>query len=64
MIFLQSIGEKLEQQTLLKDESGAKKRRTRVARLFPSISFCERLVITIAMRIHEEWVSGNKYMTM
>ena len=40
------------------------KRRTRVARLFPSISSCERLVITIAMRIHEEWVSGNKYMTM
>lgn len=40
------------------------KRRTRVARLFPSISSYERLVITIAMRIHEEWVFGNKYMAM
>jgi len=39
------------------------KRRTRVARLFPSISSCERLVITIAMRIHEEWAPGKKYLT-
>jgi putative transposase len=40
------------------------KRRTRVARLFPSIESCERLVVTIAMRMHEEWASGKKYMTM
>jgi len=40
------------------------KRRTRVARLFPSIKSCERLVVTIAMRIHEEWGSGKKYLTM
>jgi transposase-like protein len=38
------------------------KRRTRVARLFPSVTSCERLVVTIAMRIHEEWASGKKYM--
>jgi transposase-like protein len=38
------------------------KRRTRIARLFPSIGSCERLVTTIAMRIHEEWMSGKKYM--
>jgi putative transposase len=31
------------------------KRRTRTVRLFPIIESCERLVITIAMRIHEEW---------
>lgn len=40
------------------------KRRTRVARLFPSISSCERLVTTIAMRTHEEWATGPKYMSM
>jgi putative transposase len=40
------------------------KRRTRVVRLFPSVASCERLVITIAMRIHEEWASGKKYLTM
>ena len=39
------------------------KRRTRVARLFPSVASCERLVVTIAMRIHEEWVSGKRYLT-
>jgi putative transposase len=38
------------------------KRRTRIARLFPSIASCERLVVTIAMRIHEEWASGKKYL--
>ena len=40
------------------------KRRTRTARLFPSIASCERLVVTIAMRIHEEWASGKKYQTL
>ena len=38
------------------------KRRTRIVRLFPSVESCERLVIRIAMDIHEEWVSGKKYM--
>lgn len=40
------------------------KRRTRVARLFPSVESCERLVVTIAMRINEEWATGNKYVTI
>lgn len=40
------------------------KRRTNVARLFPSVESCERLVVTIAMKIHEEWASGKKYLTM
>jgi putative transposase len=40
------------------------KRRTRIVRLFSSIESCERLVVTIAMRIHEEWGSGKKYMNM
>ena len=40
------------------------KRRTRSVRLFPSVKSCERLVITIAMRIHEEWASGKKYLTL
>lgn len=39
------------------------KRRTRIARLFPSVESCERLVVRVAMDIHEEWVSGKKYMT-
>jgi putative transposase len=40
------------------------KRRTRIARLFPSVESCERLVVMIAMGIHEEWATGKKYMTL
>lgn len=40
------------------------KRRTRVARLFPNIASCERLITAIGVEIHEEWVSGKRYMTM
>jgi transposase-like protein len=38
------------------------KRRTRVVRLFPSVESCERLVITLSMRIHEEWSTSNRYL--
>ena len=38
------------------------KRRTQVARLFPSVESCERLVVTIAMRIHEEWATDKRYL--
>lgn len=40
------------------------KRRTRVARLFPNIESCERLIGAVAMEIHEEWASGKRYMSM
>lgn len=40
------------------------KRRTKAVRLFPNIESCERLVVTIAMRIHEEWAVGNRYLTV
>lgn len=40
------------------------KRRTRVARLFPSIESCERLIIALAAEIHEEWAAGKRYMLM
>ena len=38
------------------------KRRTRVAGLFPSVESCERLVVSIGIRIHEDWSTGKKYM--
>lgn len=40
------------------------KRRTRVIRIFPSIASCERVVTMIALGIHEEWVTGRKYLTI
>ena len=39
------------------------KRRTRVARLFPNEESCERLVSAILVEIHEDWISGRKYLT-
>lgn len=38
------------------------KRRTRVARLFPNEASCERLVTAVVMEIHEEWISGKRYL--
>lgn len=40
------------------------KRRTRIVRLFPSVESCERLVVTIAMGIHEDWCTGKRYLLM
>jgi transposase-like protein len=40
------------------------KRRTRVARLFPSVESCLRLIASVALEQHEEWVSGKKYMVL
>ncbi len=40
------------------------KRRTRVAGLFPSVESCERLVVSVAIRLHEDWSTGKKYMDM
>ena len=40
------------------------KRRTRVARIFPNVASCERLVGAILMEISEEWQAGVIYLTL
>jgi putative transposase len=40
------------------------KRRTRVAVLFPNKESALRLVTGVIIEIHEEWVTGNKYLEM
>lgn len=40
------------------------RRRTRVARIFPNIASCERLVSAIAMEISEEWIAGKIYLNL
>jgi putative transposase len=55
---------KIRTNNLLERMNQEQKRRTTIVRLFPSIESCERLVITIAMRIHEDWSSSKRYMTM
>lgn len=55
---------KIRTNNLVERINKEQKRRTRVVGLFPSIESCERLVVTIAMGIHEEWASGRKYMAV
>ena len=54
---------KIRTNNLLERMNQEQKRRTKSVRLFPSIESCERLATAIAMRIHEEWGAGPKYMT-
>ena len=38
------------------------KRRAKVARLFPNPESCLRLATAVVGEIHEEWISGRKYL--
>ena len=40
------------------------KRRTRVVRLFPNESSCERLISAVLVELHEEWLTGKVYLNM
>jgi len=40
------------------------RRRTRVARVFPSIESGERLMTSVVVEVHEDWISGRKYLTV
>lgn len=39
------------------------KRRTRVVRVFPNEASCERLVTAMLQEVHEDWISGNIYLS-
>jgi len=53
---------KIRTNNLMERMNEEQRRRTRTVRLFPSIESCERLVITIAMRINEEWSTSKRYL--
>jgi len=40
------------------------KRRTRVATLFPNEESCLRLVSAVLIELHEEWITGKRYLDM
>lgn len=40
------------------------RRRTRVATLFPNVASCERLITAVLQGIHEEWITGKRYLDM
>lgn len=40
------------------------RRRTRVARIFPNVESCERLIGAIVMEISENWIAGKIYLNL
>lgn len=40
------------------------RRRTRVATLFPNVASCERLITAVLQGVHEEWITGKRYLDM
>jgi transposase-like protein len=40
------------------------RRRTKVATLFPNVSSCERLITAVLQGVHEEWITGKRYLDM
>ena len=40
------------------------RQRTRVARIFPNEESCLRLVTAVLLEIHEDWISGGRYLNM
>jgi putative transposase len=39
------------------------RRRTRVVNLFPNVESCQRLISAVLTEIHDDWVTGKKYLT-
>jgi len=40
------------------------KRRTKVVRIFPNENSCLRLVSSVLLEIHEDWISSRRYLNM
>lgn len=40
------------------------KRRTQVVRIFPNAASCLRLVLSLAVEIHENWIEATRYLNM
>jgi len=39
------------------------KARTRIVRIFPNRESCVRLIAALLMELHEEWITGHRYLT-
>jgi len=40
------------------------RQRTHVPRIFPNEKSCLRLVTAVLLEIHEDWISGRRYLNM
>lgn len=53
---------KLRTSNMLENVNGQIKRRTRVARIFPNPESCLRLITAVVQEIHEDWITGRKFL--
>ena len=40
------------------------RRRTRVARIFPNVASCMRLIRALCVETHESWLEDHRYLNM
>lgn len=55
---------KLRTSNMLENVNGQIKRRTRVARIFPNPESCLRLITAVVQEIHEDWITGRKFLDL
>lgn len=59
----EGIRKKFRTSNMIERQNEEIKRRTRVIRIFPNEASCLRLVASILMETHEEWISGQAYFS-
>jgi len=55
---------RMKSTNMLERLNGSISQRTKVARIFPNRNSCLRLISAVLMEIHEDWISGRKYLNM
>ena len=62
--FPQSHRKKIRTDNCLERLNKEIRRRTKVVTLFPNADSCERLVTAVLKEVHEDWISGRRYLDM
>ena len=55
---------RMKSTNMLERLSGSISQRTNVVRIFPNRGSCLRLVMCVLKEIHEDWISGRRYLRM
>lgn len=59
-----ALWKKLRTSNMLENLNREIRRRTRLANLFPNKESCLRLVTAVLQEIHEDWITGKKYIDL
>jgi putative transposase len=58
------LWKKLRTSNMIENLNREIRRRTRLANLFPNTESCLRLVTAVLQEIHEDWITGKKYIDL